>query len=70
MHVMYDVHDPNGSPVEWSYDRSSKCKMRVLHQPLVDLNIGYFEVGTSSVRASNAVPLLDDQAKGWRPWPK
>ena len=26
MHVMYDMHDPNGSPVEWSYDRSSKCK--------------------------------------------
>ena len=26
MHVMYDMHDPNGSPVEWSYDHSSKCK--------------------------------------------
>ena len=45
-------------------------RMRVLHQPLADLNIGYFEVSTSSVRASDVVPLLDDQAKGWRPWPK
>ena len=26
MHVMYDMHDPNGSPVEWSYDRSLRCK--------------------------------------------
>ena len=45
-------------------------RVRVLHQPLADFNIGYFEVGTSSVRASDVVPLLDDQAKGWRPWPK
>ena len=45
-------------------------RMRVLHQPLADLSIGCFEVGTSSVRASDVVPLLDDQAKGWRPWPK
>ena len=42
-------------------------RMRVLHQPLADLNIGYFEVGTSSVRTLDVVPLLDDQAKGWRP---
>ena len=63
---MYDMYDPNGSLVEWSAARS--VRMRVLHQPLADLNIGYFEVGTSSVRASDVVPLLDDQAKGWRPW--
>ena len=65
---MYDMHDPNGYPVEWSYDRSSKCKMRVLHQPLADLSIGCLEVGISDVRASDVVPSVDDQAKGWRPW--
>ena len=42
-------------------------RMRVLHQPLVDLTIGCFEVGTSDVRASDVVPLVDDQAKEWRP---
>ena len=41
----------------------------VLYQPLADLNIGCLEVGTSDVRASDAVPLVDDQAKEWRPWP-
>ena len=68
MHIMYDMHNPNGSPVECSYDRSSKCKMRVLYQPLADFNIRYFEVGTSSVKASDIVRLVDDQAKEWRPW--
>ena len=43
--------------------------MRVLHQPLADLSIGCFEVGISNVRASDVVPLIDDQTKGWRPWP-
>ena len=28
-------------------------RMRVLHQPLADLSIGCFEVGTSSVRTSD-----------------
>ena len=32
-------------------------RMRVLHQPLVDLNIGCFEVGTSDVSASDVVPF-------------
>ena len=44
-------------------------RMKVLHQPLADLSIGCFEVGTSNVIASDAVSLIDDQAKGWRPWP-
>ena len=43
-------------------------RVRVLHQPLTDFNIGYFEVGTSSVKASDIVRLVDDQAKEWRPW--
>ena len=43
-------------------------RMRVLHQPLVDLRIGCFEVSTSDVRAFDVVPLIDDQAKRWRPW--
>ena len=47
-----------------------RARMRVLYQLLVDLSIGCFEVGTSDVRASNVVPLIDDQAKGWRPWPE
>ena len=44
-------------------------RMRVLHQPLADLSIGCFEVGTSDVIVFDVVPLIDDQAKGWRPWP-
>ena len=42
-------------------------RMRVLHQKLADLSIGCFKVGTSDVIASDVVPLIDDQAKGWRP---
>ena len=42
-------------------------RIRMLHQPLADLSIGCFEVGTSDVRASDVVPLIDDQAKRWRP---
>ena len=48
---------------------AQSVRMRVLHQPLADLSIGYFEVGNSDVIASDVVPLIDDQAKGWRPWP-
>ena len=61
MHVMYDMYDPNGSLV-WNrvMITARSIRMRVLHQPLADLNIGYFKVGTSSVRASDVVPLLDD----------
>ena len=44
-------------------------RMRVLHQPLADLSIGCFEVGTFDVIALDVVPLIDDQSKGWRPWP-
>ena len=43
-------------------------RIRVLHQPLVDLSIGCLEVGISDVRASDIICLVDDQAKGWRPW--
>ena len=53
MHVMYDMHDPNGSPVEWSYDRSSGCK----NQPFADLSIGCLKVGISDVRASDIIRL-------------
>ena len=42
-------------------------RMRVLYQPLTDLNLGCLEVGISDVRASDVVPSVDDQAKGWRP---
>ena len=53
-----------GLPVERSYDRSS----RVFHQPFTNLSIGCLEVGISDVRASDIVRLVDNQAKGWRPW--
>ena len=35
---------------------------------LAYVSIGCFKVGTSDVKASYVVPLIDDQAKGWRPW--
>ena len=44
-------------------------RMRVLHQPLADLSIGCLEIGPFDIRASDIVPLIDDQAKGWRLWP-
>ena len=44
-------------------------RIRVLYQPLTDLGIGCFKDGISDVRISDVVPLIDDQAKGWRPWP-
>ena len=54
MHVMYDMHDPNGSPVEWSYDRSLRCFINHLQIP----KCGFFEVGTSDVIASDVVPFV------------
>ena len=36
-------------------------RMRMLHQPLIDLSIGCFEVGTPDVRASDIVRLTDDR---------
>ena len=54
-----------GLPVERSYD----CSSRVFHQPFADLSIGCLEVAISDVRASDIVRLVDNQAKGWRPWP-
>ena len=35
---------------------------------LAYLSIECFKIGTSDVRALDVVPLIDDQAKGWRPW--
>ena len=48
---------------------AQSVRMRVLHQLLADLSIGCFQVGTSDVIASDVVPLIDDQAKRWRPRP-
>ena len=36
---------------------------------LAYLSIKFLKIGTSDVRASDVVPLIDDQAKGWRPSP-
>ena len=35
--------------------------MRVLYQPLVDLSIGYFEVGTLGIRVSDIIPSINDR---------
>ena len=35
---------------------------------LAYLSIECFKISTSDVRASDVVPLIDDQAKGWRSW--
>ena len=35
---------------------------------LAYVSIGCFKVGTSDVRASDVVPLIDNQAKVWRSW--
>ena len=75
MHVMYDMHVPNigahdpnnGSFVEQNYIRSSECENNVLHQQLPNLSLKYFKVGTSGARASDVVPLIDNQIKGWSP---
>ena len=40
---------------------AQSVRVRVLHQPLADFNIRYFEVGTSSARASDTILLIDDQ---------
>ena len=44
-------------------------RMRMLHQPFADLSIGCLKIGPFDIRASDIVPLIDDQAKGWRLWP-
>ena len=61
MHAMYDMHDPNESSVEQSYTRNSECENEVLCQKLTNLSIECFDVDTPSVRASDIIPLIDDQ---------
>ena len=66
MHVMYDMHDPNtkthdpntGTSVEQNYVRSSECENK-----LPNLSLEYFKVSTSGARASNVVPLINDQTR-------
>ena len=81
---MYDMHDPNigahdpntgthdpntGSSVKQNYVRSSECENNVLHQQLLNLSLKYLNVGTFGARASDVVPLINDQTKGQSPWP-
>ena len=51
MHAMYDMYDPNGSLV-WNRVTitARSIRIRVLYQPLADLNIGCLEVGISDAR--------------------
>ena len=77
MHVMYDMHDPNtgahdpniGSSMEQNYTRNLECENNMLYQQFSNLSLEYFEVGTSGARASDVVHLIDDQTRGWSPWP-
>ena len=41
----------------------------MLHERLPNLSLEYFKVGASGVRASDVVPLIDNQTRGWSPWP-
>ena len=43
------------------YAHNSEHGNKMLHQPLADLSIGCFEVGVSGARASDIIPLKDNQ---------
>ena len=72
MHAMYGMHDPNtgdhdpntGSSVKQNYVCSLECENNVLHQQLPNLSFEYFKIGASGARASDAIPLIDDQLEG------
>ena len=79
--AMYDMHDPNigahdpntrthdpntGSSLKQNYVRSLEYENNELYQQLPNLSS---KVGTSGARASNVVPLVDDQTRGWSSWP-
>ena len=72
MHATYDMHDLNpgahdpntGSSVEQNNAYSLEYENNVLHQQLLDLSLKCFKVGTFDVRASDVVPLIDDQTRG------
>ena len=38
-------------------------------QQFPNLGLKCFRIGTSGARASDVVPLIDDQTRGWSPWP-
>ena len=48
---------------------AARSENNVLHQHLPNLSLEYFKIGASSARASDVVPLIDDQITGWSPWP-
>ena len=52
----------------WNYVCNSECENNVLHQQLPNLSFEYFKIGVSGARASDVVPLIDDQTIGWSPW--
>ena len=77
MHAIYDMYDPNTgaydpntrSSVEQNYVHSLEYENNVLYQQLPNLSLEYFKIGTSGARASDVVPLIDNQTRGWSPWP-
>ena len=72
MHAMYNMHDPNtraydpntSSFIEQNYVHSLEYENNVLYQQLPNLTFKCFKVGTSDVRTSDVVPLIDDQTRG------
>ena len=40
---------------------SLECENEMLHQSFVDLSIRCFKFGVSNVKASDTIPLIDDQ---------
>ena len=41
----------------------------MVHQHLPNLSFEYFKVGTSGIRASDVISLIDDQTRGLSSWP-
>ena len=77
MHAMYDMYDPNTGvhdpntrfSMEQNYVCSLEYENNVLYQQLPNLSFKCFRISTFGARASDVVSLIDDQAKGLRPWP-
>ena len=77
MHAIYDMYDPNTgaydpntrSSVDQNYVHSLEYEDNVLRQQLPNLSLKCFKNGTSGARAFDVVHLIDDQTRGWSPWP-
>ena len=50
-----------------SYVHCLKHGNKALHQQLIDLSLGFFDVNTLGVRTSYVDPQTDDQTRGLSP---